>query len=856
MLRFLAYCFLILFVFVQKTNAQISEKGLPESFLLKEKNAVLLPESKLGYINIDELIAEDKSSGIGNRYGLVNEFYIDIKMDGAKTNIYGKGNIWRYRINSENSVSIGLLFSKYILPKDAKLFIYDKTGEIIFGAFTHRNNNAKNKLQIAEFPSQKLIIEYFEPINPEFSGELVLGAVSQAYRDFNISIIDRIGVNCPLGNDWKMQKNCVCLMTYHNLRFSYFCSGALLNNVKNDQKPFFLTANHCVNNELTASTLVTYFNYEDSGCKTYDASINQTLSGASILAGSNHTDFSLLLLNEYPPDEYNPYYAGWDAGGAEPNYGVSIHHPNGQPKCIAIDSTTITSYNEKVLWYSDDLSLTSTTLPNTHWTVQFSQGNSEYGSSGAPLFDQNKRIVGQLHGGTNFVLLYGKLSLSWNYNKLKTEQLAFWLDPENTTKKLDGIWKIPPKTNFRAELRMVCPDSPVMLYDESTQNPTEWNWEISPSTFKFVNNTDGHSKNPQVVFLNDGSYSVKLHSANKYGSDELVQQNYIVATKRINVNVVSQIVNNEVCAYDLQSYNFSATGAVSYKYSVDKPQYLDAKTINDKLVLSLKEKAEINKSFDTYIKVIGTNGICTATDSLRIRVIIQPNDNIANSAKLDLGLNTGFSNRCATVENHEPNPPSIDCFNIKSWCPIPDKSFSVLNNSVWFTFYAPANGLLTIKTHGFNNQIAVYKADSYSSILKGSKNFEILAANDNSSVSDYTASLENLKLVPHKKYWLQVDGNDGDFGDLTIDLISNAMRIFPNPSNGIVNIMISSHVSGNIRFIVSDLNGRKVFDNKTIVSLISNKYIMNLSHLVDGMYILNVSGDDINLSEKFVMRKL
>jgi len=832
-----------------EAKAQVSQKGMPESFRLEQKQAVIIPTIKLDSVRVQKMMEIDRKLGIENRYGVVQKKDINIKEAGIRTEIPGKGNIWRYKIESVDACSLGLFFKTYHLPQDAKLFIYDSSGTLLRGAFTSKNNNSGNQLPVAEFSGNNLIIEYFEPFTPQFSGELVLGSVSQAYINFQNDEIVRIGVNCPEGDNWTKEKSAVCLMTFNDSYFAYFCSGALLNNIKEDETPYFLTANHCISSQSAASTLVTYFNFENSSCFSNDAIKNQTLAGATFLSGSKHSDFSLLLLNEYPPDEYNPYYAGWDAEGLNSSSGVCIHHPVGSPKCIAIDSLPITSYTEKVKWAFG----VSTTLPYTHWKVRFDQGYPESGSSGGPLFDQNKRIIGQLHGGTNSVMLFGKFSESWDYNSSDDEQLAHWLDPNNSTRILDGIWKLRPTANFRAEIQEVCSNCPVSFYDESTFNPSSWLWQISPSSYSFVNGTDSTSQNPQIIFLKDGNYSVSLFTSNKYGRDELTAQNYIRAKSKLDVKLQKINSNNEVCGCDLKAFPLIAKGAVAYQFKIDKTEMIDTKSSSDTLFLTLNALDNYTKSFDTWVRVVGTNGSCSASDSILLHVIIQPNDNIADAARLHFGRNTGYSNQCATVEKNEPHPSSA-CLEENSWCPNPAGNYSVLNNSIWFTFIAPSNGLTTINTSGFDNQIAVYEASSYHSILFGNTDhYKILAANDNRSVTDNTALIANLSLVPGKQYWLQVDGDITAYGDLVIDLLSNSLEVFPNPSKGIFNIIISNPDAG-IAFIdISDLNGRRLFSEKYNVNMNSNKFKIDLSTYYKGIYLITARINGSKLTKKLVL---
>lgn len=838
-----------------QTKAQVSEKGLPESFLVEHKSAALIPAMILDSVHIVKMLEEDKNFMIDNRYGVVRTCDIDIKEAGIRTEIQGKGTIWQYKIESENALSLGLFFKNYQLPPNAKVFIYNSSKTQLRGAFTHKNNNRRNLLPVAEFPGKDLIIEYFEPLSPEFSGQLVLGSISQAYIDLQQIAESRVGINCEAGADWQIVKHSVCLMTFHNFQNSYFCTGALINNVKEDETPYFLTANHCINSESTANTLITYFNFENSACDVSDASFSQTLSGATFKAGSTDSDFSLLLLNEYPPDEYNPFYAGWDVSGENPRSSASIHHPDGAPKCIAVAHNTSFSYPEKIQWFSEDRVLVSTTLPGTHWYSLFDEGLPETGSSGAPLFDQNQRIVGQLHGGVSTVLLFGKLSVSWDFNAPDNKQLAFWLDPMKTRKTIDGIWKMPPRTNFRAELQEVCVDSPVQFIDRSTHKPTEWHWQIDPPTHSFANGTDSTSQNPQILFLKDGTYSVKLRTSNKYGSDELLQQKYILARSELDVRFLKSGRDSVVCGSSLKAFPLKVAGAVNYTYKIEKPELIDTTTGQNTLYLTLNQFAKQTESFDTWVKVTGTNGNCVASDSILFHVIIQPNDHIANAARLFLGRNTGFSNRCATVESEEPNPPSSGCVGSLSWCPDFKPTKSLLDNSVWFTFNSPANGIVSINTSGFDNQIAVYEASDFKDILLGDrKKYNMIAANDNRSSGDKTALIENLKLNPGKQYWLQLDGNNAAVGDITIDLLSNSLDafVFPNPSKGIFNINIFHPDMGIADLSVSDLNGRMLFSKQYKVELNSTQFSFDLTGYPKGIYILRIKSNGLTTSKKII----
>jgi hypothetical protein len=110
------------------------------------------------------------------------------------------------------------------------------------------NSEPDSSFTIADFPGKNLIIEYFEPLHPEFEGKVVIGQIGQAYQDIlssqdAASLQDSlIDINCEQGKNYQNEKHAVCKITFRIGRSGYLCSGALINNSANDGTPYFLTA--------------------------------------------------------------------------------------------------------------------------------------------------------------------------------------------------------------------------------------------------------------------------------------------------------------------------------------------------------------------------------------------------------------------------------------------------------------------------------------------------------------------------------------------------------------------------------------------------------------------------------------
>lgn len=844
-------CLLFCVIIGNTTFGQISDQSTPAGFGFSTKSAKIIPHMVLDSIHGAERIAQDKLLGVPNRYGVIQKLNIDIREKGIKTEM-DDVNVWQYEISCPDALSLGVFFKVFYLPPEAKVFIYNPDKTQLVGGFTSENNKDGNQLAIAEFIGNSLIIEYDEPKNVEFHGELVIGDFSSAYLNFQSGVIGRVQINCPAGDDWQTEKHSVCLMTFHDLQYSYYCSGALINNVRNDGTPYFLTANHCISTNSMATTLVTYFNYENSTCTASDASLRQTLSGAKLVANSSYNDFSLLQLSEYPPKEYYPYFAGWNASSDQPTSGTCIHHPSGTPKCIAIDNDAPVSYNVLVQWDNANI-----TQKNTHWAVSYETGADEGGSSGSPLFNSNRQVIGQLHGGDDDVSLFGKFSLSWNYSSSTSAQLKAWLDPDNTgTLRLDGLsYGSPPIAKFVADASFACLNTSVFLTDKSKNSPTGWLWQITPETFEFVNGTTANSQNPEIIFTTDGIYSITLVASNKEGSDIITQENLITAAAELPVEFSGFGDEITLCGNEFQGFQLIATGANEYSFTISEEDRFNTEIQSNTLILSLKDEYRQYGDFDTYVKVTGSHGDCSGADSILFHVQMPVNDDAQYAIALKLGRNASFSNRCGTVETNEPTPPFSGCLVSNNWCP-PNGGVALLNNTVWFTFRGTSNRILTIQTEGFDTQMAVYEADSYSSLFSGdATQYTLLAANDNLSSSETSAIIQNLRVVPGKSYWLQVDGNNGDTGDLTINLLSNTIEAYPNPSAGIFHFTVSSIKGGVAELTVFSFTGQQILSKTEPVSEDSNTFDMDLSGMPAGFYLFRVNINGLIMTKKLILVK-
>ena len=454
-------------------------------------------------IDIESELAVQSTSGEKMmRFG--KEFTVDLNVvELASKTILPSGDVvYQYGIECPKAVSVNLVFDKFNVPTGAKLFITDANSNEFIGAYTSFNNNQNNMLGTEILYTSKVIVELVEPKNAIGTSQLAIGTIVSGFRNLDVMMkaLNDAGnchydANCPQGAAWVNQKNSVAMM----VNSGGFCTGALVNNTSGTIIPYFLSANHCGTNP---GGWVFRFRWESpSGqtvCGTGANSVNgpetMNVNGGILRAAYAGSDVTLTELNTAPNPAWGIYYSGWDNSGAAVSSAVGIHHPSGDIKKISFENSALTSGS----W--------SGTPANSHWHVPgWNLGVTEPGSSGSPLFDQNRRVIGQLHGGASACGAsdlsdeYGKFSVSWTGNATNSTRLSNWLDPSNTgATAIDGV----------------DPAGPGAALDAAINNPQGVSGTYCSATVT-----------PQVTITNSGT-DVLTSATISYGYDGVLNQTY------------------------------------------------------------------------------------------------------------------------------------------------------------------------------------------------------------------------------------------------------------------------------------------------------------------------------------------
>ena len=460
--------------------AQITTNEFAPNFRARQTNLDFTLKSDVSIMTIappdmEKIRTEDNSNDIIpsvlRRIAIAIPVQMNVEKDGKWSN-YNKDTLcWNLTIKIAYAKSLDLVFDKFWLPAGGKLFLYNQTTGQTIGGITNEFLNG-NKENPADFSTgmiigDELTLEYYQPVSLKDRPIITVSSIYYGYRDipsysdfqvngFGDSGNCQVNVNCNEGQNWQKEKQAIARILVKLSGGSGWCSGSLVNNTRYTFDPLFLTANHCFNGEFDAinnpnlSQWIFYWNYEFPSCDNLlTEPIIRSTTGATIKANNDISDFGLLELTQDPRNliGFTPYYLGWDRSGNPGTGGVGIHHPGGDVKKIATYNAT---------------PINSSCVNNNFWmtgfieTAPYHHSVMEPGSSGSPLINLQRKVIGQLLGPGNSILCpehlcgnnpelqrvsYGKFSVSWTGNNAtdSCRRLRDWLDPNGLNPQaLDG----------------------------------------------------------------------------------------------------------------------------------------------------------------------------------------------------------------------------------------------------------------------------------------------------------------------------------------------------------------------------------------------------------------------------------
>jgi hypothetical protein len=452
---------IVLFVSALLTISSLFSQT-PYSFSLTESEFEAIPIHELATFDHALLLEEDtRIEEMGGRNNIGRLIPIGQNADDlGEWILFPNGDkIWQYRFRTSGAMGTCVYFNDLYIPEGGSLYFYPNNRKYFLGPFSNDDCNAHGHFMAGEITGEEGFLEYYQPASVVGEPRLGIRAISHMYRYVYNYMEEmeeserggaepcQVDVNCPEGQGWEAQRDAVVRLLIVDGNNQGLCSGSFVNNTAMDCKKYILTALHCGEDVSDADFLdcSVRLNYQRAACTSGGIQTSHNRIGVTHIADSNDgggnsgSDFLLLELVQSIPASYNPFFAGWDANATTPADVVGIHHPSGDRKKISTATNVISG-----TWQA----------PGNHWQVKWMQtetnwGVTEGGSSGSPIFNPEKRIVGQLTGGfscctdggcqpTQFTGpaepdYYGKMDRNWDDNPNSANQkLKFWLDPINS----------------------------------------------------------------------------------------------------------------------------------------------------------------------------------------------------------------------------------------------------------------------------------------------------------------------------------------------------------------------------------------------------------------------------------------
>lgn len=382
--------FILIVSFRQTTLAQLSEPGHPASMIhntgFSDIPVIFLPD-----FNNEELIAQDTCQSCGDAFGIdaVKEF--DFWEHASKqviNNEYDNVEIYRVKVKSNTANALHVIFSHFELATGEKIYIYSPNDtNRILGAFSAFNNKPDSTFISNRIMDSELVIEVNRKVSSHGSPKGILNIqkfihVYEERDDFENSFNCHNNVICaPWYNDFCNEIRSVVKFYRRKVDDErwWMCSGAVVNNSNNDFDPLILTADHCVEDGRDFATWIVFFNFQSNVC---DPSNNgndlMIVTGTDVIAsdhGIGCPDIALMRLRQDIPIQYNVFFSGWSSLNLTyPQDGICIHHPRGDVKKISFGEIT-------------------NPLFKTCHKVTWTDGTTEGGSSGAPLYTNSRLIT-------------------------------------------------------------------------------------------------------------------------------------------------------------------------------------------------------------------------------------------------------------------------------------------------------------------------------------------------------------------------------------------------------------------------------------------------------------------------------
>jgi len=365
------------------------------------------------------------------------------------------------------------------------------------------------------------------------------------------------------------------------------------------------------------------------------------------------------------------------------------------------------------------------------------------------------------------------------------------------------------KADFSADKNTVCAGEQIQLFDDSYNQVSGWTWEITPATgWTYTAGTSATSQNPKIIFSQSGLYTVKLTSTD-------------------GTTTVSDTKNNFLRI-------LPESGTVPYWEGFEGYTSLD----------NLQNWVVFNPNNNNAFTIENTTAH-SGSQCVRLTNFGQAASNIdeLTSAPIDLSVipSTGsvtlsfrysYRKRVSTDYEYLKVFISGDCGS--TWAQRKTMGGNQLSNLVSSTAWKPTQQSDWTTVHMIN-VTNTYFTENFRMRFR----FEGEGGNN--------IYLDDINLYP---------GGPSDNLVLSVADLNefNSLELFPNPTDGELNLKFSLSKQENVNILITDVSGKVSQSHLVKANEGSNMVLFDTNTLSAGMYFITIATGNSTKTMQFVVK--
>ena len=391
----------------------------------------------------------------------------------------------------------------------------------------------------------------------------------------------------------------------------------------------------------------------------------------------------------------------------------------------------------------------------------------------------------------------------------------------------------PPNANIQSDFTYTC-DGVVNFTDLSTNAPFAWAWD-------FGDGNTSVAQNPTHTYTSDGSYDVQLIATNQFGSDTIFLPGYIQVSTSNAVSPATCYPSTlgYCCKYGILKVIFNTItnptldGVDGYQdYSCEHQTYVD---MGSSYTLSITTGPDNPQDTKVWID-INNDGVFDNSTELFLDAPNTYSPSVSITIPNSIAINTPLRMRISSDEVGNNFTSCSDMFRGQV------EDYAIIVNDT--TCPAPTN--LSVNVTGNNAELNWSPGGNETSwnIEYGPSGFNLGFGNSLTTTTNPRTIF--MPLGTCWEFYVQADcglslsGWTGPIEGCTVGIDENStldFTIFPNPSNGTININSSS--SSIDRILIYNLIGEVAQLHEHLNS--QQEFTLELSSLSKGTYIIEIS---------------